>query len=131
MDFGIIAAALSRLDNHAITDVSILDFESMTAAQENDFELHSICSSCSALFDCSRLKCCDVSTGTQRPFVPEFFHRQGVWCSPQPWAPGRSDIRKNDFLHIYGMRVYVKSMIQSERHSRALASVFLTPDARF
>lgn len=147
-----VADALSRLSTNALhtSDCTpVVDFRAMATAQQDDPDLAALQSNSSldiqqiplALSDGVMLLC-DVSTGTQRPVVPESFRRaifdslhalshpgiratQRLVTSRFVWPNINSDVRR-----------WARTCLQCQRskihrHTSAPLGTFATPDARF
>ena len=147
-----VADALSRVSTNALhtsDSTPVVDFRAMAAAQVDDPDLAQLQSNSSLTLQQVPLSLCDgvmllcdVSTGTQRPFVPESFRRaifdslhalshpgiratQRLITSRFVWPGINSDVRR-----------WARACMQCQRskihrHTTAPPGTFATPDARF
>ena len=141
------ADALSRLDTNALhTDnTSVVDFQELALAQVNDPELPKLRENSSLRLESVPFLSegisivCDVSTGSQRPYVPQRFRRtifdsishpgiratQRLVTSRYVWPGINGDVRKWARSCLKCQRAKV------HRHVATPLGTFATPDARF
>ena len=146
-----VADALSRLSTNALhTDDSspVVDFRALALAQVDDPDLLCLQSDSSLRLEEIPLALsddifiiCDVSTGTQRPFVPASFRRAIFDCLHSMSHPGvratqRMVTSRFVWPHIYSdVRKWARACLHYQRskvhrHTTTPLATFATPDAR-
>ena len=146
------ADALSRIGANALhteNSTPVVDFRELALAQVNDADLARLQATSSLRLERCPLALsdgvfivCDMSTGTQRPYVPKAFRRaifdslhalshpgiratQRLVTSRFVWPGINSDVRQWARTCLQCQRAKV------HRHTRAPLGTFTTPDARF
>jgi len=147
-----VADALSRIPVNALHTgdaTPVLDFQAMAAAQIEDPSLSTLQADSSldlqqvplAMSEGVHLLC-DVSTGLQRPVVPDSFRRHVFDCLHCQSHPGIRATQRLVTRHFVwpginsDVRRWARSCLQCQkakvhRHTRSPPGTFSTPDARF
>ncbi len=147
-----VADALSRLGVNAIhtwASVSVVDFGAMAAAQAKDPVVQTACTDSSLKLEQVPLSTpdgttllCDVSTGLQRPVVPEEFRRTIFDALYSLSHPGMRATQRLVTCHFVwpgvnkDVRQWSRACMQCQRanvhrYPSAPPGIFSTPDARF
>ena len=144
-----VADALSRISLNAIGRQASIDLQQLAHAQTDDEELQSLISSPGTLqlkelplHDSSSTIVCDVSTGTQRPYVPQLFRRAVFDCLHNLAHPGIKATQKlvasryiwpsiNKDVRAWARTCIPCQRSKIHRHTVAPLSSFQAPHARF
>ena len=145
------ADALSRLGTNALHiqhPSIVIDFRELAVAQRNDPDLAKLRADTSLRFEHVPIAfsdglsiICDVSTGTQRPYVPRSFRRaifDSLHCMSHPGIRATQRLVTSRFVWPgvnSEVRKWARSCIQCQRskvhrHSTTPLGTFATPDAR-
>ena len=142
-----VADALSRLNAvHTPDPTTVVDFVALAAAQVDDPDLPRLRSDsslqlqeCPLAFSDGVTIICDVSTGVQRPYVPEEFRRTMLHSLSHPGIRATQRLVRNNFVWPginSDVRRWARSCLQCQRskihrHTTAPLATFATPNARF